>query len=173
MSPLRVGFVLASTFAFVVACGSSSSGGGGGGTPVGSSGDLDASVRGPEATGQMCKVPADCYTGFEAGALKGDVQCLDRVPDGYCTHLCTSDADCCAVPGECQTGIKQVCAPFESTGKMMCFISCEGSDVQPIDAGADADAGSGADAYCRFYGAQGLNCRSTGGGSKNRKICSP
>src|SRR5947209_5988977 len=85
----------------------------------------DTGSRGGEQTGQACKVATDCYPGLEAGALKGEVQCLDRVANGYCTHLCQTDADCCAVSGECKTGFKQVCGPFESTGQMMCFLSCE------------------------------------------------
>jgi len=95
------------------------------------------------------------------------VQCLDRVPNGYCTHLCATDADCCAVPGECRTGIKQVCAPFESTGLMMCFLSCETADVA-------ADAGTtDPTVFCQRFANAAFGCRSTGGGAKNRKVCLP
>src|SRR5215470_16072534 len=100
------------------------------GTPTGNTTDASADGRGPENTGQGCAAPTDCYPGLEAGALKGEVQCLDRVTGGYCTHVCETDADCCAVPGECKSGFKQVCSPFESTGLKMCFLSCEDSDVK-------------------------------------------
>jgi hypothetical protein len=130
-------------------------------------------ARGTEATGQACTAAAQCYTQLEGGTLKGEPQCLDRVPGGYCTHLCTKDEDCCAVPGECRTGFKQVCAPFESTGKMMCFLSCEAGDLH-----AAPDAGAGApvleeSAYCQAYAGTAFGCRSTGGGKDNRKVCVP
>lgn len=142
----------------------------------------DAGARGLEQTGQECTTVADCYPGIEAGALKGEEQCLDRVPNGYCTHLCTTDADCCAIPGECKTGLRQVCAPFESTGKKMCFLSCEDDDVkagiaaQAADGGYDGgatDAGTVEDAYCHSYASAAFGCRSTGGGKENRKVCVP
>lgn len=142
----------------------------------------DAGTRGSEQAGQACSAPADCYPSVDGGRLKGEVQCLDRVSGGYCTHLCTTDADCCAVPGECKTGIKQVCAPFESTGQYMCFLSCEDADVQTgitanaPDGGYDGgatDAGTVADAYCQSYAAASASCRSTGGGKDNRKVCIP
>lgn len=127
--------------------------GGSGGTGGGS----------PDNVGSACKVAADCFPKIDAGALLGEVQCLDRTDEGYCTHLCTTDADCCAVDGECKTGLKQVCAPFESTGKMMCFLSCESADL----GGADADA------HCRDNVSPDFGCRSTGGGKLNRKVCFP
>lgn len=122
-----------------------------------------------EYVGQSCAEPAECYPGIDAGALRGDVECLARVPGGYCTHLCETDADCCAVPGECKTGFKQVCAPFESTGKMMCFLSCERGDLHPAADGSELDDTQ----YCRAYASPEFGCRSTGGGSKNRKVCVP
>ena len=95
--------------------------------------------------------------------LAGDMQCLDRVPGGYCTHECTTDADCCAVPGECDVNDVQVCAPFESSGLMLCFHSCESADLPD---GADDTA------FCQGINL-GFGCRSTGGGSDNRKVCVP
>jgi hypothetical protein len=69
--------------------------------------------------------------------------------------------------------LKQVCAPFESTGQKMCFLSCEADDVRAADAGAH-DAGVSADtAYCTTYASAAFSCRSTGGGRENRKICAP
>jgi hypothetical protein len=112
-------------------------------------------------TGETCAVADDCYDGVADGTILGDVQCLDRVAGGYCTHLCTNDGDCCAVDGECATGEKQVCGPFESTGMNMCFISCEKTDVV-----GDPDT------FCQGFHPDFI-CRSTGGGSTNRKVCVP
>jgi hypothetical protein len=117
----------------------------------------------PENAGHPCQTPADCYPGVDAGALQGDVVCMDRVPDGYCTHLCVTDADCCAVPGECDTRYPQVCAPFESAGDMYCFLSCEDTIVGTFDPTT----------YCMDFADQAFGCRSTGGGSQNRKVCTP
>jgi hypothetical protein len=119
----------------------------------------------PEYAGQSCAQPAECYSNLDAGALKGEVQCLTRVQDGYCTHLCQTDADCCAVPGECPGGRTQVCAPFESTGQMMCFLSCESADVSA--------AGVPEGEYCQRFAHPAFNCRSSGGGKDNRKVCVP
>ena len=113
--------ILATGAALAVACGSDDDddGAGGGGTGGGS----------PDNVGSVCKVAGDCFTELDGAALLGEALCLDRTDEGYCTHLCESDADCCAVEGECKTGLKQVCAPFESTGKKMCFLSCESADL--------------------------------------------
>lgn len=111
--------------------------------------------------GRACEVPDHCYEDVDPMALAGEVLCLDRVPGGYCTHLCQSDADCCAAEGECDDGLPQVCAPFESTGMMMCFLSCEAADVGEL----------GENDYCHEYAHPEFNCRSTGGGSQNRKVC--
>ena len=83
----------------------------------------------PDQVGSVCLAPEDCYPNIDHTELAGEVQCLDRVPEGYCTHECASDEDCCAVEGECETTLPQVCSPFESTGQMMCFLSCEEADV--------------------------------------------
>jgi hypothetical protein len=139
---------------------------------------LDTSVadvtndRGAELTGQSCKAPTDCYGGLDAQSLKGEAKCLDRVTDGYCTHLCTTDEDCCAVPGECRTGLKQVCAPFESTGEKYCFVSCEPGDIQTA-ADAGIDGGTDEQEFCARTASSEFGCRSTGGGNDNRKVCLP
>ena len=92
--------------------------------------------------------------------------CLDRVPGGYCTHICSVDTDCCAVPGECRTSYPQVCSPFESAPDKYCFLSCEDRDL--------ADAGVvDADTFCATYAWVGFKCRSSGGGTQNRKVCTP
>jgi hypothetical protein len=122
-----------------------------------------------EQAGQSCTAPEQCYPGLDAGTLRGAAQCLTRVSGGYCTHLCTTDADCCAVPGECKTGYKQVCAPFESTGQKMCFLSCESADLA-----AAPDAGTtDTTVYCHDFANAAFSCRSTGGGAANRKVCVP
>ena len=129
--------------------------------------------RSPEFTGSACKAPTDCYGTLDAAALKGAPRCIDKVTNGYCTHLCTTDADCCAVPGECKTGFKQVCAPFESTGEKYCFLSCEPADIAAApDAGA-GDAGDPGSSYCVNNASSEFGCRSTGGGAENRKVCLP
>ena len=116
-----------------------------------------------EQTGRPCAVPEDCFPDVDPADLSGPIECLDRVPDGYCTHHCVTDADCCAVPEECEFDLSQVCAPFESTGLMLCFLSCEPEDIGDM---ADND-------YCQEYGHPAFGCRSTGGGSDNRKVCVP
>jgi hypothetical protein len=120
----------------------------------------DDSDGGDGSAGAACEAPDECYPDADPEELEGDVLCLDRVPGGYCTHTCTTDEDCCAAEGECD-GRRQVCAPFESTGMMMCFLSCEDEDLGD-DEGDD---------YCREYASGSFTCRSTGGGSNNRKVC--
>jgi len=155
--------VFFSSFALVAACGSDDdSGGSGGGGGSGGS---------PEQTGSACDVADDCYPKVTDHTLiQGEIQCLDRVQGGYCTHLCQTDADCCAADGECETGFKQVCAPFESTGQMMCFLSCEDGDLVPLDGGTTAPD---PETYCQTEASPDFICRSSGGGKQNRKVCVP
>lgn len=120
----------------------------------------------PDQAGQACEVAEDCYPDVDHAELAGEVRCLERVRDGYCTHLCEGDEDCCAVEGECKTDLPQVCSPFESANEMMCFLSCEPSDVQAANADDEQ-------AYCQEYASPDFMCRSSGGGSDNRKICVP
>lgn len=132
--------------------------------------DAGVDARGGESTGQSCAAPSECYPAIDGAALAGEAVCLDRVSGGYCTHLCKVDTDCCAVPGECKTGIAQVCSPFESTGQNMCFLSCEAADLRPApDGGAVLDEAT----YCTTYAGRDFKCRSSGGGNKNRKVCVP
>lgn len=111
-----------------------------------------------DRVGSSCTQASQCFASLQ-GELRGDAVCLDRVQGGYCTHNCSTDADCCAVAGECPNGRDQVCGPFESTGLRLCFLSCEGE--------------SDGDAFCARYAHAGFRCRSTGGGSANRKVCVP
>lgn len=117
----------------------------------------------PEHVGQPCESPADCYPDVDHAALAGEVECLAKVEGGYCTHLCEVDDDCCAIEGECVSGYPQVCAPFENQANKRCFLSCEGSDVGDLNP----------DEYCRTYAHPSFGCRSSGGGSENRKVCVP
>jgi hypothetical protein len=117
-------------------------------------------------TGQACKVAADCFSDIDAGSLLGAPLCLTQVPNGYCTHGCSADSDCCAVVGECPEAQAEVCAPFESTGGMDCFLSCE---VEVVSKAGFADD----TAFCQKYADAAFICRSTGGGSNNRKVCVP
>jgi len=123
------------------------------------------SGSGGEHTGQSCTSTSQCYAGLDQSKLKGAVQCLS-VTGGYCTHECQTDTDCCAASGECRTGFPQVCAPFESTGKSYCFLSCEASTVSAANYQDD-------NLFCQQNASAAFGCRSTGGGSQNRKVCLP
>lgn len=129
------------------------------------SSDSDGSP-GPTDTGQSCASADQCYPGVKAGELLGEAVCLDKVTGGYCTHYCTQDSDCCAATGECAGAHAEVCSPFESTGEMYCFLSCEDADLEQTTL-------KDADQYCHAYAGAGFGCRSTGGGSLNRKVCMP
>jgi len=143
--PLCFGFA----FVLVSACGSSS----GNGAPA-------------TNTGEACQKASDCYAGLDAGSLQGAPLCLTAVTNGYCTHACTTDSNCCAIAGECPLAFPEVCAPFESTGGMDCFLSCESAAV--MQAGFTDST-----AFCQRYANATFICRSTGGGSNNRKVCVP
>ncbi|MBI5532965.1 MAG: hypothetical protein HY898_09635 [Deltaproteobacteria bacterium] len=129
-----------------------------------------AGAGGTENAGSGCTTASQCYPaldgGVEGGQLLGAVVCMDKVPGGYCTHLCTADSDCCAVPGECLTGHPQVCSPFESSPEKYCILSCE--EAQVTAAGMQD-----ASAYCAKFANSAFGCRSSGGGSQNRKVCMP
>lgn len=110
----------------------------------------------------VCSVAADCYPGLDQAALGGEVLCLDRVRGGYCTHFCETDADCCAVPGECDPSIAQVCARFESTGQRVCLVRCEAEDWM----------GSSSDwEFCHDAASPYFTCRAAG--ATDPKACYP
>lgn len=172
---LSVCFVFASAGLLLgLACGGSDANG------SSSGGTADSGPRGVESAGQTCTAAAQCYSGVQggadSGAILGAVTCLTKVTNGYCTHTCTQDTDCCAAPGECTTGVKEVCSPLENQGAQYCFLSCEDADIQRAVA-ANADAGyaadAGADSYCHTFAGASTSCRSSGGGTKNRKVCLP
>jgi len=136
---------------FVVACGDDPPGGG---PPPG------------DQTGQACASVTQCYPGIDPPTLSGTVECLTKVQGGYCTHQCTADSDCCAVPGECLTALREVCSPLTNEQTpTRCFISCEADDL--ARAGYTSDA-----AFCQYYANPNFNCRASGGGAP-RKICLP
>jgi hypothetical protein len=123
--------------------------------------------------GQTCATPAHCYQNVDHTTLAGAVICLDRVENGYCTHECNSDADCCAVPNECWSNLVQVCSPFESTDQRYCFLGCEDAEVADGAALVGASPEISADEYCSRYASPSFHCRSSGGGSANRRVCVP
>jgi len=118
-------------------------------------------------TGSTCEAASECYPDLEEGALSGDALCLENVPDGYCTHSCEADDDCCAADGECPVDREQVCSPLESGDGKMCLLSCEDADLE-----SDPDAEDAND-YCERNAGSAFSCRSSGGGSENRKVCMP
>lgn len=126
----------------------------------------DDDNAGPTNTGQSCSAAEQCYPGVKAGELLGEAVCIDRVEGGYCTHECTQDSDCCAAAGECVGSRAEVCAPLESMPGMHCFLSCEKEDLDAVQA-------TDGDVYCQRYASVAFHCRSTGGGSDNRKVCLP
>lgn len=90
-----------------------------------------------------CEVADDCVESIPEDA---DGACLDKGDEGFCTWQCAVDDDCSAAEPSF------VCASFENEATTYCFPSCdEGDDVCP----------------------SGFGCRSTGGGSDNRKVCFP
>jgi len=118
-----------------------------------------------EHTGATCDVPDDCYPDVaDKTTIKGTVECMARVRDGYCTHTCTAITDCCTATGECKTDLVQVCSPFESEPTQKCFVSCEDADMP---------AGEDPEVFCQREASPDFSCRSSGGGSANRKICMP
>ena len=120
----------------------------------------------PTNTGKPCTSVDQCYPGLDQTMLSGSAVCMDKVTGGYCTHHCVTDADCCKLSGECPGNHAEVCSPFESTNETYCFLSCETAD---LNAAGETDA----DAYCKKFATTEFGCRSSGGGSENRKVCLP
>jgi hypothetical protein len=96
------------------------------------------------------------------------VTCLTQLQNGYCTHTCQSDANCCAVAGEC-AGYQEVCAPLESAPTTYCFLACSSSAIAAFPNAGTTDP----DTYCQRWANPSFTCRSTGGGSNNMKFCGP
>ena len=135
----------------------------------GSSGSVGPPAGGAPSTGQTCSQASQCYGGLPDASVHGQVTCLTQLAGGYCTHECQADADCCATPGECPDGRAEVCASFESSGKMYCFLSCEAAAIAAAPDGGSADPTT----YCQQWASASFTCRSTGGGNNNRKFCGP
>lgn len=130
----------------------------------------NSSTGGPAGqTGSSCTAATQCFPGVDAAALHGQATCLTQLQNGYCTHTCTSDADCCAVAGECRTGFKEVCAPLQSAAQMYCVLSCDAADIAAAPGAGTTDPTT----YCQDWANASFTCRSTGGGSQNRKFCGP
>ncbi len=125
----------------------------------------------PEDTGAACEVEDDCYPDLDPATIAGEIECLDRVRDGYCTHTCESDDECCSVEGECGDRITQVCSPFENSEVTRCFVSCEEADLFASPDAPDAELDE--EEFCQREASPDFVCRSSGGGRDNRKICVP
>ncbi len=97
---------------------------------------------------RSCEAPSDCVDQPEGA----EAACLDKGGLGFCTWECTTDEDCA---GETDPDWPMVCASFESNAGSFCFPACQEEETET--------------ASCP--GA--LSCRSTGGGSDNRRVCFP
>lgn len=165
----------------LVACGGkdeATSGDGDGDTASGGSGDGDTGDGDAtggmgtggnmtvEMTGSSCEVVDDCYPRVDHEDLSGPAVCLDKVEDGYCSHECEVDMDCCAAEGECESDLEQVCAPFTNLDLMLCFLSCEDDII-------DGSTYESADDFCAEEANPDFICRSTGGGGQNKRVCMP
>ncbi|MDC0722059.1 hypothetical protein [Nannocystis bainbridge] len=115
-----------------------------------------------QPTGALCSEAADCYPELDHSQL-GTVFCEDQFDYGYCTHTCETDADCCAVEGECMLAVAYVCTPLANDTSKRCWISCE----------EDARLGAEPMAYCFMHAGPNTVCRSSGGGSEKREVCLP
>lgn len=95
-----------------------------------------------------CDVAADCPApeGVTSECLDADAEA------GFCTWSCDEDQDCAFDEDD----YERVCAPLDSEPGKHCFPSCEEADDDDPEA-------------CP----PNFECRSTGGGNENRKICFP
>jgi len=109
---------------------------------------LACSDNGPDIyesceSADTCEVPED-----------QTAECVSDGGDGFCTWACTTNADCNS-PDNYEWIF--VCAPFESAKGSHCFPQCGGSTDPHDDSDCPPD----------------YECRSTGGGSENEKVCYP
>jgi hypothetical protein len=127
-------------------------------------GGCSGSSNAPATTSSSCTSASQCYPGVDAGALRGTPACLTSVGNGYCTHTCASNADCCSGPDNCAAAdIPEICGSFESSGANYCFVSCAATD---LPAGT-----TDANAFCARAAGGSSTCRSSGGGTNNTKFC--
>jgi len=99
---------------------------------------------------EACEQPEHCEDVVPEGAT---AECVEKTDGGFCSWSCDTDPDC---DGDLDDEWTFVCAPFESTPGMYCFPACAEDE--------DEDTADCPDGY---------GCRSSGGGSDNRKICFP
>ena len=125
--------------------------------------------RPAQPTGASCTSTVECYPGINVSTLKGTATCLTQLQGGYCTHTCTSNSDCCAVPGECPSAFPEVCSPIGSAPGTYCVLSCSSSAIAMAPNGGTTDP----NAYCQAFANPTFNCHSTGGGTANQKFCGP
>jgi hypothetical protein len=152
-SPTAAFFACVATVVAALACSSGGSGG-------------PASAQ---QTGSSCATPTNCYPGVNVSTIRGTVTCLTQLQGGYCTHTCTADTDCCTAAGECSAGFADVCAPLQSAPQTYCFLSCDSAAIAAAPNAGTTDP----TAYCQRFANPTFTCRSTGGGSANRKFCGP
>ena len=101
-----------------------------------------------------------CETADDCDAPDGlDPACLDKSGEGFCTLECTVDEDCVDAGEESEEEDEPtwtwVCSSFETATDQYCFPSCEDPEDPELEC------------------PEGFTCRSTGGGSNNRKVCFP
>jgi len=99
---------------------------------------------------QSCEAPEDCEVPESVDAV-----CVDKSGAGFCTWECEVDVDCDEAE-EADFDFDYGCASFESEDALYCFPMCNSDADDPEDECPPA-----------------MTCRSTGGGSDNRKICFP
>lgn len=103
-----------------------------------------------EVAYESCEVADDCAEWVPDSA---EPVCLEKSGEGFCSWTCEADADCADDPDE---DFAYVCSSFESTEGLYCFPSCNEDGDSEVPVCPD-----------------GYGCRSTGGGSDNRRICFP
>ncbi len=96
---------------------------------------------------EPCESPATCEAPPDQTA-----ECVNGDGDGFCTWSCEDEADC----AQSEHPWQFVCASFESSDGNHCFPACDGAEAPDEE-------------QCP----RGYECRSTGGGSENEKVCYP
>lgn len=90
---------------------------------------------------------APCDTAADCSPPEGrQAACVDKEGTGFCSWLCDDDPDC-----DTDDGVRYVCASFEQNPDEYCFPACDGDVACP----------------------DGFECRSTGGGVNQRRVCFP
>ena len=97
-----------------------------------------------------CDEAADCG---EIAPDSAEPECVPKENWGFCTWSCTEDSHCSEDGDE---DYDFVCASFEEQTGKFCFPSCREEGTEEEEVCPD-----------------GYECRSTGGGSENRRVCFP